>query len=55
MAKIARRTKTGKYYVERNKKGQIVKWTAIKASLQADRRKKARKQVKSGQGHKGDQ
>ena len=55
MGKIAKRTKTGKYYVERNKKGQITKWTSIKSSLKADRRKKARKRVKSGQGHKGDQ
>ena len=49
------RTKIRKYYVKRNKKGQFKKWIAINASLQADRRKKSKKKVKSGYGNKGDQ
>ena len=49
------RTKIRKYYVTRDKNGQFKKWVAISTSLQADRRKKSRKKVKSGYGNKGDQ
>ena len=49
------RTKIGKFYVERNRIGQIKKWVRIKKSLSADRRKKATTKVKSGYGHYGDQ
>jgi len=52
---MTKRTKIGKFYVERNRIGQIKKWVSIKKSLSADRRKKAKKKVKSGYGHKGDQ
>jgi len=49
------RTKIGKYYVERNRIGQIKKWVSIKKSLSADKRQKAKRVVKSGYGHLGDQ
>jgi len=48
------RTKIGKYYVERNRNGQIKKWIRIGRSLKADRRKTASRIVKSGYGHLGD-
>ena len=49
------RTKIGKFYVERNRIGQIKKWVRIKRSLSADRRKHASRTVRSGYGHVGDQ
>jgi len=52
---MAKRTKIGKYYVERDRLGRIKKWVSIKRSLAQDRRKKAKKKVKSGYGHRGDQ
>lgn len=48
------RTKIRKFYVERNRLGQIKKWVKIKRALAVDRSKKARTVVKSGYGHKGD-
>lgn len=48
------RTKIRKFYVERNRLGQIKKWVAIKRSLARDRSTKARTKVKSGHGHQGD-
>ena len=52
---MTKRSKIKKSYVQRDKKGRFTKWTGIGKSLQADRRKKAKKKVKSGHGHKGDQ
>lgn len=53
--KYARRTKMGKYYAERNKKGQIKKMTKISRSLAADRRSKSKKKPpRRGMGNKGD-
>jgi len=49
------RTKIGKFYVERNRLGQIKKWVAIRRSLSADRRVHSRHTVSSGYGHVGDQ
>lgn len=51
---MTNRTKIGKFYVERNKLGQIKKWVAIGRSLRADRLKQAVRKVKSGYGHLGD-
>lgn len=48
------RTKIGKYYVERNRIGQIKKWVSIKRSLARDRGTRARTRVRSGYGHQGD-
>ena len=48
------RTKIGKYYVERNRLGQIKNWVRIKRALARDRGTKARTTVKSGHGHQGD-
>ena len=48
------RTKIGNFYVERNRLGQIKKWVAIRRSLSADRRVRARNKVRSGHGHQGD-
>ena len=48
------RTKIRKYYVIRNNKGQIVRWSRIGKSLAMDKRKRARTVVKSGQGWRGD-
>lgn len=53
-----RRTKIKKkrsFYVTRDSKGRIKKWTAIGKSLKADRRRKAKsKPKKRGRGHRGD-
>ena len=52
---MAGRSKIGKFYVTRNKKGQFKKFVSIGKSLAADRRKKAKKTpTKKGQGNKGD-
>ena len=48
------RTKIGKYYVERNRLGQIKNWVRIGRSLRQDRLKRAVHKVKSGHGHQGD-
>lgn len=42
------------FYVERKADGTFKKWTRIGKSLKADRRKIAKKKVKSGYGHLGD-
>ncbi len=47
------RTKIGKYYVVRNRLGQIKKWTSIRRSLLKDKLKRGKK-VKSGYGQQGD-
>lgn len=51
---MTKRTKIGRFYVERNRIGQIKRWVAIKRSLSADRRKHSVKRVRSGYGHLGD-
>jgi len=48
------RTKIGKYYVTRNRIGQIKKWVSIKRSLSRDRSTRARTSVRSGYGDQGD-
>jgi hypothetical protein len=49
------RTKIGKFYVERNLKGQIKKWVSIRRSLARDKvRKAVRKNKRSGYGQLGD-
>lgn len=48
------RTKIGKYYVERNRIGQIKRWVAIKRSLARDKATRSRNKVRSGHGHQGD-
>lgn len=52
---MTKRTKIGKFYVERNRLGQIKKWVSIRRSLTRDRGTSARTKVRSGYGHKGDQ
>jgi hypothetical protein len=47
-------TGTDKRYVRRNKKGQFKESVDVGRSLAADRRKKAKTIVKSGQGDRGD-
>lgn len=47
-------TGTDKRYVRRNTKGQFKESDDVGRSLAADRRKKAKSKVKSGQGDKGD-
>jgi len=49
-----KRQKIGKYYVVRDKKGRFKRWIRIGRSLKIDRRKIAKRRVKSGYGHKGD-
>jgi hypothetical protein len=51
---MTNRTKIRKYYVERNRLGQIKNWVSIGRSLSADRRVHAKTTVKSGHGHQGD-
>lgn len=52
---MAGRSKIGKFYATRNKKGQFTKFTSIGKSLAADRRKKAKnKPTKKGKGNTGD-
>lgn len=48
------RSKIGKFYVRRDKKGRFTKWTSIGSSLKADRRRKSSTKVKPGNGHKGE-
>ena len=43
-----------KRYVRRNKRGQFHESDDVGRSLSADRRRKAKRTVKSGQGDKGD-
>ena len=52
---MTKRTKIGKYYVERNRLGQIKRWVRIKRSLARDRGTRAKRVVRSGYGHLGDQ
>jgi hypothetical protein len=47
-------TGTDKRYVRRNEKGQFKDAVDVGKSLAADRRKKAKTSVKSGQGDRGD-
>ena len=47
-------TGVDKRYVRRNKKGQFKESDDVGRSLAADRRKKAKTTVKSGQGDRGD-
>jgi len=47
-------TGTDKRYVRRNEKGQFKDVVDVGKSLAADRRKKAKTSVKSGQGDRGD-
>ncbi len=47
-------TGTDKRYVRRNTKGQFKESDDVGRSLAADRRKKAKTKVKSGQGDRGD-
>jgi hypothetical protein len=49
------RTKIGKFYVERNRLGQIKRWVAIRRSLNLDKQIRAKARVRSGHGHQGDQ
>lgn len=51
---MTKRTRLGKFYVERNRLGQIKRWVRIKRSLGADRRTRAKRVVRSGYGHLGD-
>jgi hypothetical protein len=47
-------TGTDKRYVRRNSKGEFKESDDVGRSLSQDRRKKAKRKVKSGQGDKGD-
>jgi hypothetical protein len=47
-------TGTDKRYVRRNPKGEFKESDDVGRSLSQDRRKKAKRKVKSGQGDKGD-
>jgi hypothetical protein len=49
------RTKIGKYYTERDRKGRLKKWVSIKRALARDRGTKAKRKVRSGYGQLGDQ
>jgi hypothetical protein len=51
---MGRRSKIGKYYVERRSDGTFKNWVSIKRSLAQDRRKKSKKKVRPGYGHEGD-
>lgn len=53
-SKTGKRSKRGKSYFTRNKKGQFKSFVSIGKSLAADMRRRARKKVSSGYGHKGD-
>jgi hypothetical protein len=48
------RTKIRKFYVERNRLGQIKRWVAIRRSSNLDRQIRAKAKVRSGHGHQGD-
>ena len=52
--KMARRYRIGKAYVVRRRDGTFKKWTRIGRSLRADKRKRAKRTVRSGYGHRGD-
>lgn len=45
----------GRRYVTRDSKGRFKTVVSVKKSLAADRRSKAKKTVKPGYGHRGDQ
>lgn len=55
MTRRTRVKRCPKHYAHRDAKGQFVKWTAIAKGAKADRRTKAKRRVKSGYGHQGDQ
>jgi hypothetical protein len=48
------RSRIGKHYATRTRKGTFKKFVSVGRSLAMDRRKKAKKKVKSGYGHLGD-
>ena len=47
-------TGRNKMYAKRNEKGQFKEMDDVSRSLSADRRTKAKRKVKSGQGDRGD-
>jgi hypothetical protein len=48
------KSKGGKSFAKRTTKGRFKEMDSMKASLSADRRKKAKRKVKSGYGDQGD-
>lgn len=48
------RTKIGKFYVERNRLGQIKRWVAIRRSLNLDKQIRAKHLARKRHGHQGD-
>ena len=51
---MGRRYKIGHSYVERRRDGTFKRWSGIGRSLSADRRRHAKRKVRSGYGHQGD-
>ena len=51
---MAKRSRIGKYYVVRDKKGRFKKWVKISRSLKRDKKSNAKRIVKAGYGHRGD-
>jgi len=48
------KSRTGKSFAKRTAKGRFKEMDGVKASLGSDRRKKAKRKVKSGYGDQGD-
>jgi hypothetical protein len=48
------KSRTAKSFAKRTRKGRFREMDAVKRSLPRDRRKKAKRKVKSGYGDKGD-
>jgi hypothetical protein len=48
------KSRTGKSFAKRTAKGRFKEMDGVKRALPADRRKKAKRKVKSGYGDKGD-
>jgi hypothetical protein len=48
------KSRTGKSFAKRSAKGRFKEMDGVKRSLSADRRKKAKRKVKSGYGDMGD-
>ena len=48
------KSRTGKSFAKRTAKGRCKEMDGMKRALSADRRKKAKRKVKSGYGDKGD-
>jgi hypothetical protein len=48
------KSRTGKSFAKRTAKGRFKEMDGMKRALPADRRKKAKRKVKSGYGDKGD-